>query len=65
VFIETIVYEAYNLIGREAKKVNKILCFMTIRFNKQDFIENQAKLDILTTFLTCLNAALEIGNFDH
>ena len=36
---------------------------MTNRFNKHDFIENQAKLHFLTTFLTCLNAVLEV--FDY
>ena len=40
---------------------HRILCFMTNRFNKHDFIENQAKLDIFdnfrTTFLTCLNSS--------
>ena len=55
------------LLLEKHKSCCLILCFMTNRFNKHNFIENQAKLDIfdniLTTFLTRLNTDLK-GEFN-
>jgi hypothetical protein len=44
------------------KTRQQILCFMTNSFNKNDFIENQAKLDIFDNFFDMLERSLTLQN---